>query len=159
MAIAKQPAPQKQTERLPLVPLKEVVVFPHMVLPLIVGRETSLGAIDECLASDRPLFVCTQRDSEVEAPGVKDLYPTGVVVRILQTVRMPDDSLKMVIEGLGRAQVKAVHGANGYDEASLRPIFAPPPAGKRLKALMRLVLEQFEAYARLGQRVSPEVAV
>ena len=160
MAIAKQEsATQKQTERLPLVPLKEVVIFPHMVLPLIVGRESSLSAVDESLASDRPLFVCTQRNPEEDAPGMKDLYPTGVVVRILQTVRMPDDSLKLVVEGLGRAQVRGVHGANGYDEVSLRAMLPPASATKQMKALMRLVLEQFEQYARLGQRVSPEVAV
>src|SRR5690349_1831116 len=91
--------------RLPLLPLKDVVVFPRMVLPLLVGRPYSLAAVEDCLAGGKELFLCTQRDPNAESPGPKDLFPIGVFANILQTLRMPDGSMKVIVEGLARGKI------------------------------------------------------
>lgn len=145
--------------RFPLLPLKDMVIFPGMVVPLLVGRPASLGAVEESLASSRGLYVCTQRDPEVEDPEKDDLYSTGVVVSILQSLRMPDGSLKVVVEGHGRGRIKRVYGAGDWTEAQVREIKVTASTGDTVEALMRTALNQFEEYARLGQRVAPEVVM
>jgi ATP-dependent Lon protease len=146
-------------DRLPLLPLKDVVVFPRMVLPLFVGRAASLAAVDESLASERPLFLCTQRDASVESPVVDDLYGVGVAANILQTLRMPDGTMKVVIEGMGRGTLHELHPGDSYVEASVSPLEERSTEDEETQGLMRTSLSQFENYTRLSQRVAPEVVV
>ncbi len=144
---------------LPLLPLKEAVVYPRMVVPLMVGRQASVAAVEECLASDRPLFICAQTDPNIELPGMGDLHKIGVTANILQTMRMPDGTLKIVVEGLARASVRRMIQSRGFSEVSVR-VFTPVPLqGKKDLALMRMVLTQFEEYVRLSQRIAPEVVM
>jgi len=110
---------QERTDRLPLLPLKDVVVFPQMVVPLLVGRPASVAAVEESLSSGRPLFLCSQTDPEVESPGVDDLYRVGVAANILQTLRMPDGTMKVVIEGLARGRVLRLSRKGGYAEVQV----------------------------------------
>lgn len=145
--------------RLPLLPLKDVVVFPGMVVPLLVGRQSSLAAVEESLASGRPLFLCAQRDPNNDAPGKEDLYEIGVGANILQTLRMPDGTMKIVIEGLGRASVQHYYPGPSHGEVRVRAVNVKVKLDKPVLALMRLALNLFEDYVRLGQRVAPEVAV
>ena len=144
-------------ERFPLLPLKEVVIFPRMVTPLLVGRPASLAAVEEALAADSPLFLCTQRDPEVEDPMRDDLYDVGVVAAVLQTLRMPDSTMKVVVEGLARATLKTVSTREDYVEAAVSPVVGDPVQGDEAQALMRTALGQFEEYVRLSQRVTPEI--
>jgi ATP-dependent Lon protease len=145
--------------RLPLLPLKDVVVFPRMVLPLMVGRPASMSAVEESLASDRPLFVCTQIDPAAEAPTEEGLHSVGVAANILQTVRMPDGSIKIVVEGLYRASVRRVTSREGCQEVAVEEIHSKPAQDKKSIALMRTTLGQFEEYVRLSQRVAPEIVL
>jgi len=143
--------------RLPLLPLKDVVIFPRMVVPLLVGRAGSMAAIEECLASGRMIFVCTQRDSSIENPALDNLHPVGVAANILQTLRMPDGTMKIVIEGLARGVVRRLVSREVLSEVDVRPLKPRVLRDKTGQALMRAALSQFEDYVRLSQRVAPEV--
>ena len=144
-------------DHLPLLPLRDMVVFPRMVVPLLVGRPASLAAIEEALASDRPLFLCTQRDMEVESPGKDDLYEVGVAASVLQTLRMPDGATKTVVEGLARGRVHRLRRHDTYDEVTVERLQPENPASQDTHVLMRMTLSQFEEYSRLSGRVAPEV--
>ena len=145
------------TARLPLLPLKDMVVFPGMVTPLLVGRPGSIAAIENSLATERATFLCTQRDSNVEAPKLHDLYPVGVVASILQSLRMPEGTLKVVVQGLERARVEAVRMTKSNAEALVRRIEEPVCDEVQNRPYIRTALSQFEEYVRLSQRVSPEI--
>jgi ATP-dependent Lon protease len=144
-------------QRLPLLPLKDLVIFPRMVAPLLVGRPGSIAAVEESITLGCPLFVCTQIDPAVESPDAKGVHQVGVAVNILQTVRMPDASVKVVIEGLYRASVRRITNRAGFLEAFVQPIESKPLRDKKSVALMRTTLNQFEEYVRLSQRIAPEI--
>lgn len=146
-------------EWLPLLPLKEVVIFPRMVVPLLVGRPASIAAIEDCLASGRLLFVCTQVNADVESPGIEDVHKVGVAVNILQTLRMPDGTMKVVIEGVIRGVIRKRQVSDQKISVQIRPIKPQVLRDKAGQALMRTTLDQFEQYVRLSQRIAPEVLV
>ena len=152
---------EQRTEsgRLPLLPLKDVVVFPRMVVPLLVGRRASLAAVEEGLASGRPLFLCAQREPDTEDPLGADLHSMGVSANVLQTLRMPDGTMKVVVEGIERCTMERFIDGAAFPEAQVKPVVSRVSMDKSTTALMRLVVEQFEDHARLGQRISPEVAM
>ncbi len=146
-----------QQQKIPLLPLKDVVVFPRMVLPLLVGRPASLGAVEASLASGVPVFLCTQKDASVDTPKVDQLHPIGVAANVLQTLRMPDGTMKVVVEGLGRGRLVKLRERNGVTEATVDPVVEEPFEGPESEALMRTALGQFEAYVKQSGRVAPEV--
>ncbi len=146
-----------QAHRLPLLPLKDAVVFPRMVVPLLVGRPASLAAVEESLATDLPLFLCTQVDPAVEEPSEADMYRVGVASRVLQTLRMPDGTMKVVIEALGRGEVKRFDMSHDLGRALVRQVEPQRVTGMEIQGLMRAALAQFEEYVRLSQRVAPEI--
>lgn len=148
---------EAQLDRLPLLPLKDVVIFPRMVVPLIVGRPASLAAVEDSLATNRPLFLCTQRDASVEEPGRADLFDVGVAASILQTLRMPDNTMKVVVEGLARAIITHMSSEDGLATVSVKRLEGLAKPGADVDALMRVTLRHFEEYVRLGQRMSPEI--
>ena len=153
------PESDDRTGRLPLLPLKDAVVFPRMVVPLIVGRPASLAAVEESLASELPIFLCTQVDAEEETPQATSLYRMGVAANILQTTRMPDGTMKVVVEGLGRGRVRRFFLHGPVPEALVVRIDDTTPVDKETTALMRTVLDFFEQFARLSQRVAPDVVI
>jgi len=151
-------APAKDSMRLPLLPLKDVVIFPRMVVPLLVGRPASLAAVEGSLASNQPLFLCTQQDPNEENPGEDGLYAVGVAATVLQSLRMPDGTMKVVVEGLGRGRVDRFYFSDGEGaEVSVHSLGGTPERTERIEALMRAALGQFEDYVQLSQRVSPEI--
>ena len=145
--------------RLPLLALRDMVVFPRMVVPLLVGRPGSAAAVDESLASGRELFLCAQIDADTEEPGRDDLHKVGVAASILQTLRMTDGTMKVVVEGLWRGKVAHLHEREAFLEASVRRMEPTKPQEKRGMALMRTALKQFEEHVRLSQRIAPEIAL
>ncbi len=144
---------------MPLLPLKDAVVFPRNVVPLMVGRPASVAAVEECLASGRALFVCAQRNPEDETPDRDGLYDTGVVARIVQTLRMPDGTMKIVIEGKSRANIRRMLNRGAFHEVTVSILPPQKVRDKKGVALMRTVLSQFEDYVRLSQRVAPEIVM
>lgn len=144
-------------ERLPLLPLKDVVVFPRMVVPLLVGRPGSIAAVEACLASEAPVFLCTQRDASVESPLRQDLFDLGVAANVLQTLRMPDNTMKVVVEGIMRCRLHELEEEAEPLAATVERIEPERDASEEAAVLMRTVLKQFEEYVRLSQRVAPEI--
>lgn len=151
----KRPLPE--TVLLPLLPLKDAVVFPRMVVPLFVGRQASLGAVEESLKAGAPLFLCTQRDPEDEEPGENGLFRIGTAAKIINALRMPDGSMKIVVEGLGRGRVQRFTLDSIPWTALVEKIESVNPEGLEVEGQMRAVLHQFEEYVRLTQRIAPEV--
>ena len=145
------------TLRLPLLPLKNVVLFPHMIVPLYVGRERSIDALDEAMAHGKQVFLCTQRQADCEDPKEDDLYRVGVLGEIMQMLKLPDGTIKVLIEGSSRAVIGRVIEMESHlqvEVAVLDEDFLPSP---ELGALMRGVVDLFDRYVELDKKVPPEV--
>jgi len=153
----KTTARDAMTARLPLLPLRDMVVFPRMVVPLLVGRPMSLAAVEESLAADVPLFLCAQNDPAVAEPAAADMCRVGVASSILQTMRMPDGNMKVVVEALGRGTVKRFYFKDDLAEALVRKDDIVCEDSDELQATIRTVMDLFESYSRSTQRVAPEI--
>ncbi len=154
--------PQKQdnaneSARLPLVPLRDTVVFPRMVLPIMIGREASILAVEEALESELPLLLCTQRDPDVERPRKSELYNIGVAASVLHVMRINDGITKVVVEGLGRAQVQRVYSSKPYLEAMAGHVDASPLPIDECRGAVQAVSKLFEQNSLLRQKLAPEV--
>ncbi|MBI4422426.1 MAG: LON peptidase substrate-binding domain-containing protein, partial [Elusimicrobia bacterium] len=150
-------APLEKPERLPLLAVRDVVVFPHMALPLSVGREKSIRALDAA-ATQKRVFVVAQRQASIEDPQARDFFAVGVVAEIVQSIRMPDGTLKVFLQGLIRAKALEPRPdvSGGHWEAGLEYAPEPVPSGTETVALSRHAIEVFERYARLSRRVAIE---
>lgn len=142
---------------LPLLPLKDAVVFPRMVVPLFIGRPPSVAAVEKAFEEASPLFLCTQKDAAEEAPRALDLYRVGTAAKIVNILRLPDASIKVVVEGLARGQVRSFNLKGMPYTVKVEKIEPRNPSGKEVDGLMRAVLHQFEEYVRLTQRIAPEI--
>ncbi|MBD3367796.1 MAG: endopeptidase La, partial [Candidatus Eisenbacteria bacterium] len=147
------------SDKLPIVPLRDLVLFPRMIVPLLVGRPKSVKALEEVMHTDKIMFVVTQRDVETQEPTPDDLYREGTVVRVLQLLRLPDGTMKVLVEGLSRASVRRFMSQDDYlaarielqDEAAERTV--------ETEALMRSVGSQFEEYVNLSRKIPQEVLI
>lgn len=142
---------------LPLLPLKDAVVFPRMVVPLFIGRPPSVAAVEKAFEEASPLFLCTQKDAAEETPRALDLYRVGTAAKIVNILRLPDASIKVVVEGLARGQVRSFNLKGMPYTVKVEKIEPRNPSGKEVDGLMRAVLHQFEEYVRLTQRIAPEI--
>jgi ATP-dependent Lon protease len=145
------------TIQLTLLPLKNVVLFPHMIVPLYVGRERSINALEAAMAQGKQVFLCTQRQAECEDPKEQDLYRVGVMGEVVQMLKLPDGTIKVLIEGSSRAVIERVIGLEPYlrvEVALLEEDFLPSP---ELEGLMRGVVDLFDRYVELDKKVPPEV--
>ncbi len=150
-------SPPNEIASLPLLPLKDAVVFPRMVVPLFVGRQASLAAVDDSAKSGLPLFLCTQHRADDEEPDAEGLYRIGTAAKIINALRMPDGSMKIVVEGLGRGRVRDFELNGTPWRAVVEKMDVPEPQGPEVEGRMRAVLHQFEEYVRLTQRIAPEI--
>ena len=146
-----------QPSRLPLLPLRDVVVFPYMVTPLLVGRAASVAAVEAAMERDKRLCVSAQREPDTEEPGGDDLFAVGTVIRVLQIIRTPDETLKILVEGAARVRLEAVTQADGYLEATAIPLGEEPADGPEIEALSRSIKDRFKEYVRLNKRLPDEV--
>ena len=144
-------------DRLPLLPLRDVVIFPTMTLPLLVGRLPSINAIEKAVARDRMLFVTAQKRSEVADPGHDELYKIGTVVRVLQLFRLPDGTMRVLVEGVARCRAERFYWSSDYYTVRVALLEDLPPAGSEIEALSRHVLALFSDYVRLNRRIPDEV--
>ncbi|UCD62864.1 MAG: endopeptidase La [Candidatus Zixiibacteriota bacterium] len=145
---------------LPVIPLRDVVVFPHMIYPLLIGRSFTINALQQALNREKQVLLIAQKQSEIDAPESGDLYRTGIVARVLQVMKMPNGTFKVLVEGLVRARLKSLKKVSGYLQASLE-IVTPEQvkAGRETEALSRSVSEQFAEYVRLNRRIPDEILV
>src|SRR5262249_29964046 len=144
-------------DRLPLLPLRDVVVFPHMTLPLLVGRRPSIRAIEKAVAKDRTLFVTAQKSSEVADPSHDELYRVGTGVRVLQLCRLPDGTLRVLVEGLCRCRVERFQWTSDCYTVKVAVLDEPRASGAEVEAQMRHVLALFTDYVHLNRRIPDEV--
>ncbi|NOT32580.1 MAG: endopeptidase La [Candidatus Eisenbacteria bacterium] len=144
-------------DRLPLLPLRDVVVFPYMTVPLLVGRAPSVHAIERAASRDKILFVTAQKRSEVTDPSHEELYRIGTVVRLLQLFRLPDGTLRVLVEGLCRARAERFQWSRDAYVVRLEPLPDPVAASAEGEALMRTVAHQFGDYVHLHRRIPDEV--
>ena len=158
MAINETQGPGDATERLPVLPLRDVVFFPHVVMPLVVGRPASLAAINTAANGDGRLLLVLQRDSDVQEPTASQLYRIGVVARISQLAPVGNGSSRVLLEGLYRAKVSRYTSKGAHISASITATpDAQPDVGQEVHALGRSVLAAFEEYVALQRRIPPEV--
>ncbi|MBN9318515.1 MAG: endopeptidase La [Caulobacterales bacterium] len=141
---------------LPVLPLRDIVVFPHMVVPLFVGRDKSVRALEEVMKGDKQILLVTQKNSADDDPAPEDIYDVGVVATVLQLLKLPDGTVKVLVEGKGRAAVLRFTDRDLYHEADISVIAEDEGAGHEAEALSRAVVEQFESYVKLNKKVPPE---
>jgi ATP-dependent Lon protease len=146
-------------DSLPLLPVRDVVIFPFMIVPLFVGRERSINAVDSALTKDRLVFTATQKDITKEDPDPEDLYKTGTVCMIMRMLKLPDGRVKVLVQGLSRAQIKDFSQTRPSYTVNIDKIKEPAldPVPVEIEALMRNVREQLEKLATLGKVVFQEV--
>ena len=147
-------------ELLPVLPLRDIVVFPHMIVPLFVGREKSVRALEAVMREDKQILLLAQRNASQDDPQASDLYEIGTVSTILQLLKLPDGTVKVLVEGGRRAQVVGWKETDSYFEAFSAPVEEAKPAEPReVEALARSVVTQFEQYIKLNKKIAPEVLV
>jgi len=139
------------TERLPMMPIRDVVIFPHMMTPFVVGRKSSVRALEESMASDQRILLATQRDASIDDPKPDDIYGVGTVVHIVQSLPLPNGHRKVLVEGRQRAHVVSVADEEGFFRATVRTSSFKIEAGPQLEALVSRVTSLVERYARPGQ--------
>jgi ATP-dependent Lon protease len=147
------------TKIYPALPLRDIVVFPHMVVPLFVGRDKSVAALEEAMNGDKDIFLVAQLDPSEDDPGRDDVYEMGVIAQVMQLLKLPDGTVRVLVEGRGRATLTDLQESDAGLRASVSPIEDATSKGPETAALMRSVIEQFEQYAKLNKKLSPETAM
>ena len=144
---------------LPLLPLRDVVVFPHMVIPLFVGRPKSIKALEMAMEADRRIMLVAQKAAAKDEPSVADMFDVGCVSTILQMLKLPDGTVKVLVEGQQRALVTSIEDAESHFMATVTPVEATPDANKpsEIEALRRAVMQQFDQYVKLNKKIPPEI--
>src|SRR5579872_2931374 len=140
----------------PVLPLRDIVVFPHMVVPLFVGREKSVRALEEVMRGDKLILLATQRDRDQDDPAPGDIYEVGVLANVLQLLKLPDGTVKVLVEGKSRAAIKRFTAKDAYYEAEAYILDTPLAEGPDTEAFVRAVSEQFENYIKLNKKIPPE---
>ncbi|HCK62433.1 MAG TPA: endopeptidase La [Gammaproteobacteria bacterium] len=144
-------------ERVPLLPLRDVVVFPHTVMPLFVGRKSSVSAITQAMGTNKYIFLVAQKDEKTENPGNDDLHQVGTLATILQMLKLPDGTIKVLVEGVKRAKINQFFEAEDYTEVSVSEFNLESNESIEVKAMMRLALDSFETYIKLNKKIPEEV--
>ena len=142
---------------LPLLPLRDVVVYPQIVQPLFVGRPKSIKALEAAMATDKKVLLVAQKNAGDDDPAAKDLYEIGTIASILQLIRLPDGTVKVLVEGLERAKIKDYSYEEKYVAASASVLKGEEPSAKEAEALVRSLLAQFDHYVQLSKKIPPEV--
>jgi ATP-dependent Lon protease len=149
------PKPEKTV---PVLPLRDVVVYPHMVIPLFVGREKSILALDSAMRDNKQILLVAQKEAEVDDPGFEDLYRVGTLSNILQLLKLPDGTVKVLVEGAERSRVEKYRMADKYFTAAVSPLEDKVGLDEQeLEVLVRTVINTFDQYVKLNKRIPPEV--
>jgi len=142
---------------LPLLPLRDIVVFPHMVVPLFIGRDRSIAALDASLAQDRLIFLAAQKDAATNEPGEGDIFPIGTVAHIVQILKLPDGTVKVLVDGRFRAKLLHYLPNDRYFQVSVEEHPIERFGGPLTQALVRNVVSSFENFAKLSKKIPSEV--
>ena len=142
---------------MPVLPLRDVVVYPHMVIPLFVGREKSIRCLDAAMEQDKQIFLVAQKDASVDEPKSKDIYEIGSVATILQMLKLPDGTVKVLVEGIQRAKIQTWREEEEFFTADIETLLSAPLPEKEEEVLSRSAMNQFEGYVKLNKKIPPEV--
>src|SRR5450432_2537089 len=142
-----------------MMPIRDVVIFPYMMTPFIVGRESSVRALEEALASDRKIFLATQHDASIDEPKPHEIYQVGTIANIVQNLKLPDGNIKVLVEGVERGKILKLINTEGYFEAEVRTVKYPPDPSKALEAAMQRVHNLFDQYVKLCQSLNLEPVI
>jgi ATP-dependent Lon protease len=148
-----------EPDMLPVLPLRDIVVFPHMIVPLFVGREKSVRALEAVMKEDKQILLVAQKSASQDDPSIDDIYRVGTVSTILQLLKLPDGTVKVLVEGSRRARITGFGETEAYFEAKVERIDDRAGEAKELEALGRSVVSQFEQYIKLNKKIAPEVLV
>ena len=146
------------TETFPLLPLRDIVVFPGMVVPLFVGRDKSVAALEVAMEGSKDIFLLSQLDPGCDDPEGRDLYDTGVIAQVLQLLKLPDGTVRVLVEGQARAKLNELRTVGEYVAADVTEIEEPTTSGTEISAMMRQVVEQFGEYAKLNKKIGEDAA-
>ncbi len=147
------------TETFPVLPLRDIVVFPQMIVPLFVGRDKSVSALEAAMAADKEIFLVAQLDPAEDDPDRGDLYDLGVVASVVQLLKLPDGTVRVLVEGKRRAKLVELTGVDGHLTATIAEVGDRAAEGTEVLALMRSVVDQFDNYAKLNKKLPAETAV
>jgi ATP-dependent Lon protease len=153
------PKEKFETRKLPMMPIRDVVIFPHMMTPFVVGRESSVRALEEALASDKKIFLATQHDASIDEPKANEIYQIGTVVNIVQSLKLPDGNIKVLVEGIERAKVLQIIDTEGFMQATVRLARYTVETNTQLEAAMQRVTTLFEQYVKLCQSLNYETMI
>jgi ATP-dependent Lon protease len=149
---------------LPLLPLRDVVVFPHMVIPLFVGRPKSIKALEAAMEAERRIMLVAQKAAAKDDPLVSDMFDMGCIATILQMLKLPDGTVKVLVEGHQRASVNRIDEGDSHFSANVSPVEAGDSADEKVRgksseieALRRAVMQQFDQYVKLNKKIPPEI--
>jgi ATP-dependent Lon protease len=143
----------------PILPLRDIVVFPNMVVPLFVGRDKSVAALEDAMGAEKEIFLVAQLDPAQDDPGRDDLYDMGVIATVLQLLKLPDGTVRVLVEGRGRATLASIDVSGDFLTGTVATSTEAEAAGTEVTALMRSVVEQFENYAKFNKKLPAETAV
>jgi ATP-dependent Lon protease len=149
----------KRSALYPVLPLRDIVVFPHMIVPLFVGREKSVRALEDVMKDDKQILLVTQKNAAQDDPTSNDIYRVGTVATVLQLLKLPDGTVKVLVEGGQRAKIARFSDKEAFFEAYAEPMEEEPGETQEIEALARAVVSQFEQYIKLNRKIPPEVLV
>ena len=147
----------RDTLELPLLPLRDVVVFPHMVIPLFVGRPKSIKALESAMEAGKSILLVAQKSAAKDDPAQEDLYEIGCVANILQMLKLPDGTVKVLVEGTQRARVLSVEDLNSFFTARVSPVSIHDAVSHETEAMRRAIISQFDQYVKLNKKIPPEI--
>src|SRR5262247_2682396 len=153
----KPPLIPGQSRPYPVLPLRDIVVFPHMIVPLFVGREKSIRALEEVMRSDTFILLATQKNASDDDPATGAIYQVGTLASVLQLLKLPDGTVKVLVEGAERAKILQYNERPEYYEATAITLADESGDKVEAEALARSVVTEFEGYVKLNKKVSPEV--
>ena len=142
---------------IPVLPLRDIVVFPYMVAPLFVGRKQSVNALNSVMTGDKKIFLLSQKNSEVDIPNEDNLYNWGTLAKVLQLLKLPDGTIKVLVEGIERAKVEKINFNKDFVTANINIKENNFKANSNIKALMKIVIEQFEEYHKVNKKIPVDI--
>ena len=145
---------KQEMKRVPMMPVRDMVIFPQQMTPFIVGREASVRALEEALAGDKKIFLSTQHDASVDDPKPEEIYAVGTLANIVQSVKLPDGNIKVLVEGVERARAISVAAEEGFFRASIRLLGARVEPSPQLDQLVQKVTGLYEQFIKLSQSLN-----
>jgi len=150
---------KSETRSLPMMPIRDVVIFPHMMTPFVVGREASIRALEEALAGDKKIFLATQHDASVDDPKPNEIYQVGTVANIVQSLKLPDGNIKVLVEGVDRGKILKISNEDGYFRVTIQTKIFRTVTTPSLEQLVQRVTSLFEQYVKLSQSLNYETMI